>query len=299
MIDEEALSKLIKAGRIAKEARERVKRRVKPGMSILDLAMFVENTIKELGGEPAFPVNVGVNEIAAHYTPVFDDKGVVPDNSVVKIDIGVHVDGYIADTAITVSFNPAFEGLVEAAREALEKAIEVLKPGIRVSEIGGVVEKTIKSRGYKPIKNLSGHAISRYTIHSGITIPNYHDVFARHRLDEGVYAIEPFATNGAGLVRELNVVTIYSLKPGTWKIPPAAKHFYEFVLSSRKSLPFTLRWYARSMAELSDLERVLVLLKASRALHEYPVLVEKDGGLVAQFEHTIVVLEKEIIVTTE
>lgn len=297
LLDEDAISKLIKAGRIAKEVRERAERYVKPGLNVVDLALFIENAIREQGGEPAFPVNIGINEVAAHYTPVPEDTLIIPDNSVVKIDIGVHVDGYIADTAFTVSFNPAFEGLVEATREALTKAIEVVKLGVRASEIGDVIEKTIKSSGYKPIKNLSGHSISRFTIHSGVTIPNYHDVLARHRLEEGVYAIEPFATNGAGLVKEIDLVTIYSLRPAR-RVPPAAKPFYDLVMGSRRSLPFALRWYAKNKTELRELERVLTILKSSNVVHEYPVLVEKDRGIVAQFEHTIVLLRDEVVVTT-
>lgn len=298
VLDEESLSKLLKAGKIAKEAREYAARNIKPGMKVLVLAEMIENLIRNLGGEPAFPVNIGINSVAAHYTPVFNDEVTIPDGSIVKIDIGVHVDGYIADTAISVSFNPAYEGLVESTRIALEKAIEVLRPGIKASEIGDIIERIIRSSGYKPIKNLSGHSISRYTIHSGITIPNYHDVLARHRLEQGVYAIEPFATNGAGLVRETGLVTIYALKAGTRNLPVHLKQVYDLIYTSRRGLPFAIRWYAKSREDIEHLERVLEQLKKYKLLHEYPVLAEKAGGLVSQFEHTVVVLKNEIVVTT-
>lgn len=298
LIDEEALAKLLKAGRIARDVRNYATQVVKPGMKVLELAEIIENRIRELGGEPAFPVNIGIDYVAAHYTPVLDSSA-IPDNSVVKIDVGVHVDGYIADTAVTISFSPVYEGLVDAARKALEKAIEILKPGVKASEVGEVIERVIKSSGYKPVKNLSGHGISRFTIHSGITIPNYHDIFARHRLVEGVYAIEPFATNGTGLVRETELTTIYSLKHGVRNLPPTAKQFYNRVFECRRGLPFTLRWYARTENELRDLEKVVEALKRYKAIHEYPVLMERGRGLVAQFEHTVVVLKNEVIVTTE
>ncbi|MEM4224788.1 MAG: type II methionyl aminopeptidase [Desulfurococcaceae archaeon] len=297
-MDEESISKLLKAGRIAKEAREYATRSAKPGVKILTLAEMIENYIRELGGEPAFPVNIGINSIAAHYTPVYNDESVIPDGSIVKIDIGVHIDGYIADTAATVFFNPAYEGLVEAARSALERAIELMKPGVKASEIGEVIERTIRSAGYKPVKNLSGHSISRYTIHSGVTIPNYHDVLARHRLNPGVYAVEPFATNGVGMVKEAKLVTIYALKTRAREPPLELKRVYEYIYTSRRELPFAVRWYARSDMELEQLKKSLEQLKKLGYLHEYPVLVEKADGLVSQFEHTVVILKNEVIVAT-
>jgi methionyl aminopeptidase len=297
-LDEESISKLLKAGRIAKEAREYATRSAKPGVKILSLAEMIENHIRELGGEPAFPVNIGINSIAAHYTPVYNDESVIPDGSIVKIDIGVHIDGYIADTAATVFFNPAYEGLVEAARSALERAIELMKPGVKASEIGEVIERTIRSAGYKPVKNLSGHSISRYTIHSGVTIPNYHDVLARHRLSPGVYAVEPFATNGVGMVKEAKLVTIYALKTRAREPPLELKRVYEYIYTSRRELPFAVRWYARSDMELEQLKKSLEQLKKLGYLHEYPVLVEKADGLVSQFEHTVVILKNEVIVVT-
>ncbi len=298
MIDEEALKKLVKAGEIAKRVREYAEKLVKPGAKLLDIAELLEKRIRELGGEPAFPVNIGINEVAAHYTPVLSDVTMLPDNSIVKIDIGVHVDGFIADTAVTISLNPAFEGLVEAARLALEKALEAFRPGIRASELGSVIEKAIKSAGYKSIKNLSGHGMARYVIHSGVTIPNFGDVFSWHRLEEGVYAIEPFATNGVGLVEEAPLVTIYALKQKTRRLLQQAEHFYNKVYGERRTLPFTLRWYVRSADEYSSALEVLNLLKKCKCLVEYPVLVEKGRGLVSQFEHTIVVLKNEVVVTT-
>lgn len=298
MLDEESISKLLKAGEIAKRAVDYASRILKPGVKLLELAEKVEDYIRELGGEPAFPVNIGINEVAAHYTPLYKNAAVVPENAVVKVDIGVHVDGYIADTAFTTSFNPVFEGLVEATRVALEKVIEVLHPGIKASEIGRIVENTIKSMGYKPIKNLGGHSISRYTIHSGITIPNHYDILAGYRLDQGVYAVEPFATNGAGLVREMKLTTIYALKHGIKNVPTQAKSFYDKVFAERRTLPFTLRWYVKDPSQLQDIEQVIQQLKRHKSIIEYPVLVEKEKGIVTQFEHTIIVTKKDVIVTT-
>jgi len=298
MFSDEVIKKLIKAGEIAKKALRYAERVTKPGVKVLDLAKSIEKYVEDIGGKLAFPVNIGVNTVAAHYTPVYMDDTIIPDNSVVKIDLGVHVDGYIADTALTVCFNPVYEGLLEATRKSLEKALEVIKPGIRASEIGKIIENTIRSHGYKPIKNLSGHGIERYTIHSGVIIPNYNDLLNVHRLYSGVYAIEPFATNGAGLVKELNQVTIYALRSTSRELPDEVKSFYEKIYNDRRELPFTTRWYIQSNTDVNKVRETIATLKKYKLLVEYPVLVEKENGLVSQFEHTIIVTRKEVIVTT-
>ncbi|MEM4433656.1 MAG: type II methionyl aminopeptidase [Thermosphaera sp.] len=299
MVSDEELRKLLKAGEIARRVREEAARVVKPGARLIDVAEHLENRIRELGGSPAFPINIGINEVAAHYTPLPGDASIIPDNSVVKIDIGVHVDGYIADTATTLCFNPVAEGLVESARRALERVVEVFKPGVRASEIGRVVEETIKGYGFKPIRNLSGHSISAYTIHAGLSIPNYHDFLARFKLERGVYAVEPFATNGAGLVRDLSLKTIYALKQGRRaRLPPVFSRIYDDIYGERRTLPFAERWYSRLASSLEGLRNALAVMERNNLLISYPVLVEREKGLVAQFEHTFIVLEKEVVVTT-
>ncbi len=297
-LDEEAVKKLIKSGQIAKNAADLALRLVKPGVGVSEIAITIEKYIRELGGEPAFPVNIGINNVAAHYTPVYSDTLTIPEQGVVKIDLGVHVEGYIADTAVSIPLSPVFEGLVEASRRALEKALEVLHPGIRASEIGRVIEITIKSYGFNPIKNLSGHGIEKYTIHSGVTIPNYADIFARYRLTSGVYAIEPFATNGVGLVKELNFATIYALKRIKKALREDVAKFYNKVYGERLTLPFTLRWYVTSSDEYNTYLEIIEHLAEKNALVKYPVLVEKTNGYVSQFEHTVVITGKDVIVTT-
>ncbi|WP_440060128.1 type II methionyl aminopeptidase [Thermogladius sp. 4427co] len=294
-MDEEEVKAYIRAGEIARRVREKAERIVKPGARITDIAIELEKTILELGGRPAFPVNIGVNEIAAHYTPSDEDASTIPDGSVVKIDLGVHVDGYIADTATTVCFNTALEGLVEASRRALEEVVKIMRPGLRAREIGRTVEKIIESMGFKPIRNLSGHSIDRYLIHSGYSIPNYDDIFSTWRLGVGVYAVEPFATTGIGLVRESKDVTIYALKASR-NIPEGVEgEFYNKVFDERKTLPFTTRWYPGFRDRINS---ILTGLRAKRLLVEYPVLIEKSGKPVSQFEHTFLILPKEVVVTT-
>ncbi len=298
LLNEEAVEKLIKAGKIAKEAATLATKLIKPGVRVSEIAVTIESYIEKLGGKPAFPVNIGINYVAAHYTPLYNDPLIIPDQGVVKIDLGVHVDGYIADTAISIALSPAYEGLVEAARTALENALKVIHPGIRAVEIGRVIETSIKSYGFNPIKNLSGHGIDRYIIHSGVIIPNYGDILARHRLIEGVYAIEPFATNGSGFVRELDITTIYALKQARTKLKNNISKLYEKIYKDRLTLPFTLRWYVTSVEEYHIYLELLRYLEKEKLLVKYPVLVEKTNGYVSQFEHTIIITGRDIIVTT-
>lgn len=298
MLEEDAVKKLIIAGRMAKRAREYAYKLVKPGIKMLDLATKIENYIREIGGELAFPVNIGINHVAAHYTPVHNDPSIIPEGAVVKVDIGVHVDGYIADTAFTTSFNPAHHKLLEATELALEKALSAVRPGVKAFEVGKIIEDSIKSAGFKPIRNLGGHGIERYSIHSGLVIPNCYDLLCRYRLDSGVYAIEPFATNGVGLVREAGIVTIYALRSSVEGVSPLGRTVYDIIYRERRGLPFTPRWYINRVLEAEAFSKALTHLSKAGCLLEYPVLVERSNGVVAQFEHTIVVMRSEVIITT-
>lgn len=299
-ITDEEIKKLIRAGEIAKRVREEAERVAEPGMKLLELAGIIENKIIELGGAPAFPVNLSINEIAAHYTPIINDDTRIPDGAILKIDIGVHIDGYIADTATTITFNPAYEGLLEASRKALGKALENIAPGVKANTIGKIIEETITSMGYKPIKNLTGHSIGHYQIHSGKSIPNFHDLFSRWSFTDGVYAIEPFATDGAGYVREGAIATIYSLRKTRLRgrITPQEKLFYQRVWDERKTLPFCERWYRNVARSIEGLRTTLKLMYSHGLLIIYPVLIEKAGGMVAQFEHTFIISGKDVIITT-
>ncbi len=293
------MERYLKAGEIACRVRKFAEQIVKPGISLLDIATKLENEIRALGGDPAFPINISINEVAAHYTPVPRDSLVVPENSVVKVDIGVHVDGCIADTAITIVFDSRYERLAEAAREALERALKIVKPGTRFSDVGRVIEGTIKSYGYRPILNLSGHSLDAYTIHAGDIIPNYRDIRNFGRFREGrAYAIEPFATDGIGLVDEAPTVTIYALRYNPKKLKnldSEARMLFERIYSERKTLPFALRWYTEDPAKLVN---TLRRLSSASLLIEYPVLVERTRGMVAQFEHTVLIYKGSVYITT-
>ena len=301
MATESEVEQYIRAGEIACRAREEAERLVRAGVRVLDLAEVIEKMIRDLGGELAFPVNISIDNVAAHYTPLPDDSTVIGENAVVKIDIGVHVNGYIADTATTVVLSDVYRILAEAAQQALEKGLSVISVGRRFSDVGSVIDSVIRSYGFKPIYNLSGHRIDRYQIHAGETIPNFGDRLNLGKFRPGcVYAVEPFATNGSGFVVESNVVTIYALKYNPkklMKISAEAGNFYSSVYSGRRSLPFAKRWYVKSYCERID--DILLELESKGLLTKYPVLIEKHNGIVTQFEHTVVISHRgEVIVTT-
>jgi methionyl aminopeptidase len=246
-VDEEVVSKYLKAGYIAWRVKQFLYSYVKPGMKLLELANTAENMIRELGGEPAFPINISINSIAAHKTPLLDEvDSAITEDDVVKIDIGVHVDGYIADTAITLCYNDKLNNLVEASKEALEKSLKVINEGVRFSAVGKVVEETAKKYGFKPIRNLGGHSLDRYVIHAGDVIPNYGDVMQLGKFRRGMaYAIEPFISTGNGYVVEGSEVSIYALSKTKFKgLTTQEVHVVNYILSRFKTLPFCERWFS-------------------------------------------------------
>ncbi len=302
-MDEEEVKSYIRAGEIAARVRDFAEKIAKPGMKILDLAELVEKKIVELGGKPAFPCNISINQEAAHRTPIIGDELIVPENSVVKIDLGVHVDGYIADTAVTVSFNPRYEPLLDAVREALDKALKIVSPGVKFSEVGKIVEDTLRSHGYKPIKNLSGHSLDRFIIHAGESIPNYYERISFSRFKPNrAYAIEPFGTDGKGFVVESDTITIHALwKTGKVKgLTLDERKLFNTIRQRFKTLPFTERWLQDVFErDVERLRKTMEKLLSKKIIFGYPILVEAGNGMVAQFEHTILVLDKEVIVTTK
>ena len=297
--DEEAVEKFKLSGRILRETREEMKRFVREGMPIIEVCEKAENLIREKGGKPAFPCNVSINEIAAHYTSPPNDDKIIPEKSIVKVDLGVHVDGYVTDSAVTVNFNPEYEAMVETARQALKTATEVIHPGMSISRLGSIIEKTIKSRGFKPISNLTGHQVGRYLVHAGVSLPNVsHISFSKIKLGN-VYAIEPFVTvkNAVGKVRDGEIITIFRfLRPKHLK-NPYAKKLLEYIEKNFRTLPFAERWLRGVVPKKHHQEAFRELL-SSKALMGYPIFIEASGKPVAQAEHTVLIVEDGCVVLT-
>ena len=298
-VHEEDLQKHQRAGKIAREIREEIRRTVKEGMPIIDICEKVVSLTREKGGKPAFPCNVSVNEVAAHYTSPPNDKQVIPERSIVKVDIGVHVDGYIADTATSVCFDPEYVGMVNTAEEALEKAVEILRPGLSITRFGSAIQKVIKTRGFKPVSNLTGHLIRRYIIHAGKSLPNVFNL-STSRINEGeVYGVEPFVTvaNAMGRVENLKEAYIFRYSKHKSLKEPYAKQILKHIKQNFKTLPFTERWLSK-FASSTRYKSAFSELLSSKTLVGYPVFVEASRNLVAQAEHTVMVVKDGCIVLT-
>lgn len=291
----------IKAGKIASEVREYARTQDHTGRTLSEICNDVENEIIKKGGEPAFPVNVSLNDIAAHYTAVPNDPTVVKNTDVLKIDIGVHIDGYIADTAVTVSFDSKYQDLIDIAQRALDEAIGIARSNTRVSDIGRIIEKTITKYGCKPIQNLSGHSLERYTIHAGQSIPNIWTIGHSFNLSvNNVYAIEPFVTtkDGQGIVYEGKVKNIFGITSRKRTKDQRADELLEYLWNKFKTLPFALRWVVKDYEEKEALSLLETLLK-KKNVHAYPILVEGSNRIVVQAEHTIIPQESNTITITK
>ncbi|ASA77201.1 type II methionyl aminopeptidase [Thermococcus sp. 5-4] len=289
---------LIKAGEIARQVKKEVADMIKPGAKLYDIAEFVERRIVELGGKPAFPCNLAINEIAAHYTPYKGDDSVLKEGDYLKVDLGVHVDGYIADTAMTFRVGMEEDDLMAASKEALENAISVIRAGVKISEIGKAIEETIRGYGFNPIVNLSGHKIDRYKLHAGVSIPNIYRPNDSYVLKEGdVIAIEPFATTGAGQVIEVPPALIFMHIRDRPVRMAQARRLLMHIKREYNGLPFAYRWLQGFMPE-GQLKLALAQLDRAGAIYSYQILREVRGGLVSQFEHTVIVEKDGAYITT-
>jgi methionyl aminopeptidase len=288
-----------RAGRIANEMKPWVKSRVAPGVEYRAICRGVEEEIVRRDGEPAFPCGIGVNHVSAHYAPQDDDTGVIREDDLVKLDYGVHVDGYIADTAVTVTFNSRYQTLLEATERALHSAIDTVRKDRRIGEIGRAIWREATRDGFKTINNLSGHTLERYIVHAGKSIPN---LFVPNLpvLKKGeVFAIEPFLTLGdaAGYVVEAPQETIYSLIGRKRTGTRDADELLEKIWSMRKTLPFTPRWFARDYPG-EKMRQLLSELKRKKLVRGYGTLVEASSRPVAQFEHTVALDDDTMTVLT-
>ena len=298
-LTEEVLKKYLQAGRIASRVREEIASQVHAGMPVIEICERVESLTRKLGGKPAFPCNVSINEVAAHYTSPPGDTLRVPEKALVKVDIGVHVDGYIADTAVTVNLGSEHEVLVQAAEAALKRALDSVHAGMKIGRLGALIENTIKLYGCKPISNLTGHSIDRYRIHAGKSLPNVSHIFSGTISAGEVYAIEPFTTlkKARGRVREAREYTIFRFLRRKSLKDVRASTLLDFIFKNYRTLPFAERWLWKrlSRAKYGDAFKKLL---ASGCIMAYPVFVEESNMPVAQAEHTVIVLENECIVIT-
>jgi methionyl aminopeptidase len=288
--------KIIEAGRISSEVKKFARSFIKKGVPLLEIAEKIENKIIELGGEPAFPTNLSINEIAAHYTPSYDDNSKA--FGLLKVDLGVHIDGWIADTAFSVDLEGDDENkrLIFASEQALENVFKSLNFESSPKEIGKIIQETVEKLGFFSVVNLTGHSIEQFELHSGITIPNV-NAGSSKKLEEGLFAVEPFVTTGQGRVYEGSPSGIYSIISFKNPRSPLAREVLEFIGEKYSTIPFCSRWVVKeigvkALIALKELER-------SGIIHQYPQLIEKSLKKVAQSENTFLVKKDSVKITTK
>ncbi|MFH1072778.1 MAG: type II methionyl aminopeptidase [Nanoarchaeota archaeon] len=295
-MDKEELDSYIKAGKIVSESLRYGKNLIKPGASYVDVCDKVEEKIKALGGGIAFPAQISINNIAAHFCPLQDDTSVFKEGELVKLDIGVHIDGYIADTAISVNLGN-HDNLIRASQEALQHALKMIEVGVALGEIGKTIQETISSYGFSPIKNLSGHGLGRFEVHTVPTIPNFDTGDETALEDDMVFAVEPFATTGQGMIFESSNPTVFSFS----QKKPIRSQFARDLLrdiETYQGLPFTTRWLSRKHG-IGKTNFGLRELSQAEIITEYPPLPERAGGIVSQAEHSVILHKGKKIVFTK
>ncbi len=289
------LGSLRKAGKIAQEVKKFIKPKIKIGAKGLDIVNTIERKIEELGGGHAFPANFCINQIAAHYTsPIRDDGLTIKEGDLVKIDLGVHIDGYIVDTAFSVNFNedPSLQNIIQATEVAVDAGKMMAKPEVNTKEIGKKIESIIKGFKFIPIKELGGHQIERWSIHGKKVLPELGNQGGDIMEEGEVYAVEIFASTGEGSVHMTNNSFIYELNPYSGRVPlrrKTSKQILGYVNKNYKSLPFAERWLAKEF-RLGIAFGLQELVKQGKLKTHY-VLAENKGVYIAQSEETILITE--------
>ena len=288
-----------KAGKIAGTVREDVRNKNWVGHTVEEICEYVESEIIKKGAKCAFPVNTSVNEVAAHYTAEPNDPKTISDTDLVKIDLGAQIDGFIADTAVTVNYNTKYDMLVETAENALQGAMSMIKSGIKSKDVGRTIQKTITDVGFKPIANLSGHSLDQYTIHAGKTVPNTWTIGSFNFPENEAFACEPFVTTheGLGYVRNGKIKNIFALVSRKQTKDEDANKLLEYIWTNFNMLPFALRWILKEWEE-KEARKLLEFLEKKKVVHSYPILVEANGEPVAQAEHTFIPTTTGVNVTT-
>jgi methionyl aminopeptidase len=200
------LDGLRRAGRIVRMVIRAMEKALRPGVTTGELDAVAGTVLREQGAVSApkivygFPgdVLISVNDEVVHGIP---GERVIQPGDLVKLDVTVEKDGYVADAAVTVAVPPSTERarrLEACARAAFAKAMEVARVGNRVNDIGRAVEAEVRRRGFRVLRDLNGHGIGR-TIHEEPSIPNYFDPRLTRRLTEGlVITVEPIIGETTG-----------------------------------------------------------------------------------------------------
>ncbi|KAF5211763.1 Methionine aminopeptidase 2 [Clavispora lusitaniae] len=303
-----------KGAEVHRRVRQKAQQQIKPGMTMLEIADLIENSIRTYTGNDhtlkqgiGFPTGLSLNHVAAHYTPNSNDKVVLKYEDVMKVDIGVHVNGHIVDSAFTLTFDDKYDKLLTAVREATYTGVKEAGIDVRLNDIGAAVQEVMESyeveldgKTYpvKCIRNLNGHNIGDYVIHSGKTVP----IVANGdmtKMEEGeTFAIETFGTTGKGYVIPQGECSHYALNQDIDGVKLPSERAKSLVKSIKDNFG-TLPWCRRYLERAGEDKYLLALNQLVRAgvVEDYPPLVDTSGSYTAQYEHTILLHphKKEVV----
>ena len=292
---EEEMEKYKRAGKIAGEVLKYAATLVEKNARVVDVAEKIDEKILSLGVNPGFPVNISINEMAAHFTPQLNETLMIKEEDYVKLDVGISVDGYIGDTAMTVRV-AGKDDLIECSEKMLAAALEMFKPGTTIGEIGEAIESVSEEFGFNAVRNLTGHSLDRYDLHAGRTIPNIKNDSKYQLREDEIYAVEPFVTTGEGFVKESGSPLIFRWINDVPSRYPEARRILELAKNKYQRLPFAKRWIQKEISP-TKVELALRQLIAEKALYGYTPLKEVSEKPVSQAEHTVIVKDKPIIMT--
>lgn len=291
----ENLNEWKKVGAIGAEALAYAKKITKPETPLLEIAEKTEAFVEKKKMTFAFPINLSMGDLAAHYSPIKGD-GLVA-KGLIKIDLGIVKDGFLSDTACSVDLTPEnkFKEIIKASEDGLKAGIKEMKYNAEIRNVGKAISEAIAKRGFNPIRNLSGHMMDKWVLHAGVNIPNY-DNKESTSIKEGIYAVEPFATTGAGLVKEGKLSSnIYILRND--KPTRLGRELLAHIKKKYKTLAFSQRGITNELGQnaLISLKR----LTQQGILHHFAQLTNEPGKFTSQRENTIAVLKDKTIVLTE
>ena len=286
IIEESDLEDWKKAGRISAIALDYGKKLIKKGALLVEVCEAIDSKIIQLGAKPSFPSQVSADHIAAHYCPAADDSTIL-EAQVCKLDVGACFNGAMGDNAATVDLGGKNSELVAASEKALGEAIKIVKAGVAVGEIGRVIKETIVSYGFSPIRNLSGHGLGKFEIHTKPTVPNFDNGDKTELHENEVIAIEPFATTGKGIIYESSNAEVFMQLSDKQARDASVRKILEKIRGFEK-MPFAKRWLLKEFPAIK-VALALKILEQQKIIQSFPPLIEEAKGLVSQAEKTILV----------
>ncbi|RDL31020.1 Methionine aminopeptidase 2-3 [Venustampulla echinocandica] len=318
-LNSDFLSDYRQAAEAHRQVRQWAQKSIKPGQTLLEIANGIEDSARRLVGHDGltegdsliagmgFPTGLNIDNIVAHYSPNAGCKTILRQDNVLKVDIGIHVGGRIVDSAFTMAFNPMYNNLLAAVKDATNTGVREAGIDVRVGELGGYIQEAMESYEceingttypIKAIRNLCGHTILPYSIHGTKSVP-FIKTNDMTKMEEGdVFAIETFGSTGSGRYIEGGEVSHYALRRDVAKTDltlSSARSVLGAVKKNFSTIPFCRRYLDR-IGQEKYLLGLNHLVKAG-IIEDYPPLNEKQGTYTAQFEHTILLRPnvKEVI----